>query len=223
MSNFEYNCFVIMPFMPELHYFYLYIKHHIESQHSIQCERGDARVLTSLILDKITDYIKDADLIIADISGRNPNVFYELGIAHTLGKQVILITKDDATSEVPTDIKGYEFIRYELEKDTEFLGKLDNALSNVFVEWYKKLYERAKVIYNDFKIATHALVEKVSEEDFVSRVKEAKHAEKIPSMNEDNMRNLAEFVLPKIIVDTTDIDVVDQIETWVYEKWKLNR
>ena len=96
-----------------------------------------------MLLDKIIDSIKNADLIIADISGRNPNVFYELGIAQTLGKEVILITKD-AISEVPTDIKGFEFIRYELDKDTEFLSKLDNALSNVFVKRYATLYKHAE-------------------------------------------------------------------------------
>lgn len=210
-----------MPFLPELHYFYLYLKYYIEKQHSIRCERGDSRILTSLLLDKIIDYIKDADLIIADISGRNPNVFYELGIAQTLGKQVIFITKD-AISEVPTDIKGFEFIRYELDKDTEFLSKLDNALNNVFVERYINLYKRAEVIYNDFRIATHALVEKVSEEVFSSRVKNAERTQKIPLLNEDNTLNVAAFVLPQIIVDTTDIAVMDQINTWLFAKWQLS-
>jgi hypothetical protein len=221
MSEFKYTCFVIMPFLPELHYFYLYLKYHIEKQHSIRCERGDSRILTSLLLDKIIDYIKDADLIIADCSGRNPNVFYELGIAQALGKEVILITRD-AISEVPTDIKGFEFIKYELDKDIEFLSKLDNALSNIFVERYVNLYKRAEVIYNDFRIATRAPVEKVSEEVFASRVKDAERTLKIPSVHEDNTLNLAAFVLPRIIVDTTDIAIMEQLNTWLFEKLKLS-
>lgn len=39
MNRFERLCFVMMPFAPELHYFYLYLKQHIEKHHGIRCER----------------------------------------------------------------------------------------------------------------------------------------------------------------------------------------
>src|SRR3954452_5622402 len=95
-------CFVIMPFSVELHYFYLFLKRHIEEKHPVKCIRGDADILTVPLLDKIRSYIDTADVLIADCSGRNPNVFYELGMAHALGKKVILITKD-AIEDAPTD------------------------------------------------------------------------------------------------------------------------
>ncbi len=60
-------CFVIMPFSPELHYFYLYLKQHIEQKHRLDCERADAQILTVPLLDKINDYISRADVIIADL------------------------------------------------------------------------------------------------------------------------------------------------------------
>src|SRR5215212_8595936 len=124
------QCFVIMPFTPELHYFYLYLRHHLQTKHNLVCERADSDVLTVPLLDKIKDYISRADIIIADCSGRNPNVFYELGIAHTLNKDVILITHDPV-SEAPSDIRHYEFIHYELSNEVTFLQKLDNALENI--------------------------------------------------------------------------------------------
>lgn len=93
-------CFVIMPFAPELHYFYLYLKQHIEQKHHLDCERADAQVLTIPLLEKINEYISRADVVIADCSKRNPNVFYELGIAHAHGKKVILVT-GDSISEAP--------------------------------------------------------------------------------------------------------------------------
>ena len=68
-------CFVIMPFSAELHYFYLFLQRHIEEKHGVKCIRGDADVLTVPILDKIRGYIDTADVLIADCSGRNPNVF----------------------------------------------------------------------------------------------------------------------------------------------------
>src|SRR5437588_1324515 len=139
MSDVRPKCFVIMPFKPELHYFYLYLKQHIEQTHHIECERGDAQVLTVPLLEKINDYISRADVIIADCSKRNPNVFYELGIAHAHGKEVILIT-GDLISEAPSDIRHFEFIRYDLDRHVEFLDRLDNALRNVFRDRYEGLF-----------------------------------------------------------------------------------
>ena len=60
------NCFVIMPFRKELHYMYLYMKAHIEKNHNLTCERGDSSILTVSILEKILQYVKDADVLIAD-------------------------------------------------------------------------------------------------------------------------------------------------------------
>jgi hypothetical protein len=138
MPEAKRKCFVMMPFVPELHYFHLYIKEYIERKYSISCERADDQVLTKPLLDKINHFIRDANVIIADCSGRNPNVFYELGIAHALSKDVILITKD-SVNEAPSDIRHFEFIHYELTKHKEFLERLDNALRNVFAKEYENL------------------------------------------------------------------------------------
>jgi len=49
----ERTCFVIMPYLPALHYFYLYLKRHVEQKHGLVCERADERVLTQPILDRL--------------------------------------------------------------------------------------------------------------------------------------------------------------------------
>lgn len=65
-----------MPFRPELNYLYRIIKQHVErSFPGVSVARGDDRALTRPILEKIADYIKQADVLVADCSGRNPNVF----------------------------------------------------------------------------------------------------------------------------------------------------
>ena len=76
--------------------------------------------MTAPILDKIGRLISQADVVIADCSGRNPNVFYELGMAHALGKPVVLITSD-AVEQAPTDIRAFEFISYANLGPDEFL------------------------------------------------------------------------------------------------------
>jgi hypothetical protein len=120
-------CFVIMPFRPELQYFFLYLRQHIESTHHIECDRADGCVMTTPVHDKIVKSIRRADVIIAECTGCNPNVFYELGIAHALGKMVILITRDPIGS-MPSDVRHFEFIRYTMQDHRQFLERIDNAL-----------------------------------------------------------------------------------------------
>ena len=65
------------------------------------------------ILQDIVEGIYQADVIIADLTGLNANVFYELGLAHAMNKKVIIITQD--LGELPFDIKSYRVSEYSLQ------------------------------------------------------------------------------------------------------------
>lgn len=208
-------CFMIMPFIPELNYFYLYLKYHIEKNHGIECQRADEKILTLPILEKIIDSIKKSDLLIADCSGRNPNVFYELGIAHAMNKKVILITQDEI-GEAPSDIRHLEFIPYSLDKHIEFLHKIDNALYNILVERYEIYYEPAKEIFKEFKDETNAPIEMVRKEIFISRVKSFELTGDLPPL--EDIRSLREFVLPKIIANGSESHIMKQISSWISKR-----
>jgi len=213
MNTSKRNCFVIMPFIPELHYFYLYIKEHVERHHGIECERADDQILTVPVLEKINDMIRNADVIVADCSDRNANVFYELGIAHAHGKKVVLITKDPVR-DAPSDIRHYDFIKYELNKHVDFLNKLDNALHNVFVERYDRMYDRAIRTFRDFTTVMHLELHQVSKSAFLERVWAAEKMEEIPS--EDDSSGAADaFLLSKILSESNDVNVMSQIGTWL--------
>lgn len=215
MNESKKTCFVIMPFSPELHYFYLYMKKYIKEVHNIHCERADDQVLTIPVLDKINDSIQNADVIIADCSERNPNVFYELGIAHAQGKKVILITKDPI-DKAPSDVRHFEFIKYELNKDTEFFKKLDNALRNVFIEDYEELYEKATDIFKEFKNATNLDIKMVSKDVFLSSISAAEKTHDLSSLEDDWA--LKEFLLPRIIQNSKDFGVMQEIIRWLSDR-----
>jgi hypothetical protein len=119
-----------MPFRPELNYFFLFLKEYLEKKYKIRVERGDSRVLTIELLKKVSDQISEASFLIADITGNNANVFFELGIAHERNKPVILVTQDNP-KDAPIDIRPFESIQYDLGKHHDFLVKLDNAVLNV--------------------------------------------------------------------------------------------
>lgn len=72
--------------------------------------RADDIVNQQNILRDIVESIYSSDLIVVDLTGLNPNVFYELGLAHAFQKPVILLTQD--ISEVPFDLKSYILLEY---------------------------------------------------------------------------------------------------------------
>src|SRR5258706_704714 len=75
------------------------------------CERVDEQIFTERILDRIYNQISKADIIISDMSNRNPNVFYETGYAHALDKQVIHLTQK--VEDIPFDLTHFPHIIYE--------------------------------------------------------------------------------------------------------------
>lgn len=74
----------------------------------INCETADEEYISGPILTVIVKNILEANLIIAIIDGRNPNVFYELGLAHALGKTVVMISNGD--DSIPFDIKSQRMV-----------------------------------------------------------------------------------------------------------------
>jgi hypothetical protein len=63
------------------------------------------------IMEDIWTKLNEARLVVADLTGQNPNVMYELGIAHALGKPTVLLSADPASS-IPFDIRGFRHILY---------------------------------------------------------------------------------------------------------------
>lgn len=63
----------------------------------------------------ILDAIRGADLIIADVSGQNPNVLYEVGFAHALRKRTMLLVSIKSGSRLPSDFDGLRYFVYDPE------------------------------------------------------------------------------------------------------------
>ena len=205
-------CFVVMPFRPELNYFYLYVQKHLKEKHGLRVERGDHNVLTKAIMDKTRDQIIEADVLLGDVTSGNPNVFYEIGLAHAFGKPVIFLTQDEPAS-APVDVRQFEFIHYDLQRHEEFLGKLDNAIQNVFVGKYRVLYDAATDLLRRFNVGTTSSYVAASLEDFQARVMRGEQTQDIPPADEKD--RLADFLLPKILSEATDVTIMRKVMEWV--------
>lgn len=67
------------------------------------------------LADVIADAIASADFVIADISKASPNVFYELGYAHALRKNTLMLVSKDASPKIPSDLEGSFYLTYDPE------------------------------------------------------------------------------------------------------------
>lgn len=102
--------FVLMPFHDDFKDVYeLGIKPGCEAAGAF-CDRVDQQIYRETMLQRIINQINKADLIVADMSSRNPNVFYETGYAHALNKPVILLTNN--SEDIPFDLKHHLHIVY---------------------------------------------------------------------------------------------------------------
>lgn len=91
------------------------VKPKIEDKFNLNVlKSGDIQGANQNVMENIWTYINQASMIIADMSDGNPNVFYELGICHTLGKPVILLCDEES-------------------KEQDYDGKLPFDLSNLQV------------------------------------------------------------------------------------------
>jgi hypothetical protein len=76
----------------------------------LRCRRADDIWENAAIIQDVVSLIDRSRVVVCDCSGRNPNVFYEAGIAHTLGREVILITQSG--NDIPFDLRHLRYIPY---------------------------------------------------------------------------------------------------------------
>jgi hypothetical protein len=108
----QHRCFVVMPFgSDDLTVVYEDFVHPTIEDCGLICERGDDLFGSNVVMDDIQRSIEGARLIVADLTGRNANVFYEVGIAHALQKPVLLPAQ--SMGEVPFDLRHRRVLVYE--------------------------------------------------------------------------------------------------------------
>ena len=126
------DVFVLMPFKADMSPVY---EDHIKptcASMGLTVRRADDFFTAHSVVWDIWKAIVSARLIVADCTDRNPNVFYEIGLAHTIGKPTILVTQK--SEDVPFDLQHLRYIAYQLtprgmrEFETKFKETVQNVL-----------------------------------------------------------------------------------------------
>ena len=98
--------------------------------YGLKCLRGDEEFISGDVFPFIIKSLVKARIVIANISGRNPNVFYELGIAHALNKPTIIISRN--LSDAIFDVRTKQIILY--HNSAELQENLHFALAKTFAK-----------------------------------------------------------------------------------------
>src|SRR5215210_2536218 len=105
------TCFVVMPFHALFGAQYERVIRPAIEEVGLVCVRGDEIYTRQAIVQDIWHAIRNARLVVAELSGRNPNVMYEIGLAHAIGKPIVLLTRNQ--EDVPFDLRALRYIYYD--------------------------------------------------------------------------------------------------------------
>ncbi len=196
------TCFVIMPFGGWKDKYYQGIFRPAIENAGLEPRRADDLYRPGSIMNHIWAYTQEAKVILADLTGKNPNVFYELGLAHAIAKPVILVS--ESVEDIPFDLRDLRVIGYDKddpnwgsllrERITESIKetleapkrfvlptflKVDETARSEKVSPYEKelleLRQAIKVLFRRFDTAVRPLAERVAEEEkYAQLIREGK-------------------------------------------------
>ena len=127
------RCFVVMPFASELNFVYDVIERVVDDK-GFECVRGDKKYAAVPVIEDIKADIAQAELVIVDFTGRNPNVYYEAGLADALKKKWIIIAQ--SIEDLTFDVRHIRTILYSnrMGADERLRVDLANAINESFGE-----------------------------------------------------------------------------------------
>ncbi len=134
-KKYTYDLFVLMPFVPELRPIYDDHIKKVAGDLNLSIARADDFFSQNSIMEEIWSAIAQASILIAECTNKNPNVFYEIGLAHAIGRPVILITQNP--NDVPFDLQYRRYIQYSYTPPG--MGIFERDLSSTIVETLKDL------------------------------------------------------------------------------------
>jgi hypothetical protein len=113
-TNISNLVFMLTPFHSDYYADYTVV---VEAANALglEVQRGDEKASGGDIFNQILKAIVSARIIVANITGRNPNVFYELGIAHALNKPVILVCEQG--NDVPFDLQSKRIVFFDTAEE----------------------------------------------------------------------------------------------------------
>lgn len=238
------TAFVVMPIKPEFD-LTLGLITDVCSSIGIKAQRADDISKQDFIMANILDGIAKSEIVIVDITGNNPNVFYELGIAHTLRSRTstLIITQDEDVSKSPFDIRHWSILQYSYDNKAAFKAALRERIknsrksidSNDYIYQLLRSYTFEKDIINQFISAART----ISTTNFNTMCNILSENTSIDNCNRDSIISINQYLstigdyrdgifikiawLLKYLIFTTDFvlsQYIDTIKNKFLKDWK---
>jgi hypothetical protein len=145
------TCFIITPFGGWFDEYYEDIFRPAIEAAGLNATRADDLYRPGTIVNDIWKFAQDAKVILADLTHKNPNVFYELGLAHALAKPAILIT--ESIDDVPFDLRSLRVLQYDKNR-SDWGEQLKEDISKAIDEVLKSPIEAVLPTFLSVKIQT---------------------------------------------------------------------
>lgn len=120
------TCFILMPFGDWFDKYYKEIYVPATKDAGFEPLRADGLFKAGSVMEQIWTQIQKAKVLLADLTGKNPNVFYELGLAHALSKPVVFVAGD--IEDVPFDVRHLRVVIYDI-REPHWAEKLRSEIS----------------------------------------------------------------------------------------------
>lgn len=124
-------CFVLMPFREPFDSYYKMVYVPAIKAAGLDPKRADEIFKAGPVTKDIWEHVVGSKILVAELTGRNPNVFYELGLAHAVGRPVVLVTQD--LEDVPFDLQHLRILQYNTV-NADWSSKLQGDLTKAITE-----------------------------------------------------------------------------------------
>lgn len=121
---------VMMPFSSDLDIVYEAIEASVADA-GLHCVRADDIWENDHVMEDVLALLWRSQIVVADLTGRNANVFYEVGLAHALPRKTVLLTQK--RDDIPFDLQSIRYLRYGLgtEQRADLRGQLRSRLATM--------------------------------------------------------------------------------------------
>lgn len=107
------------------------VLYRIFQKHKIELIGVDDFPLGAMLANAVTESIKSADFIIADVSTGDLNIFFEIGYAHALKKPTLILADESRRDLIPTNLSGYNFLLYDISNLLSIEYNLDKYIEMI--------------------------------------------------------------------------------------------
>ena len=149
------TCFVMMPFGEWFDRYYQDIYVPAIKDAGLEPVRGDELFSTGSVVEQIWEQIEKSKLLLADLSDKNANVFYELGLAHAARKPVVFTSSQ--LEDVPFDLRHLRVIIYDIREPewaTQLRKSITDYLKNAMKDPGKSIPHPFRKLVEEAEVAT---------------------------------------------------------------------